>query len=66
LWRASSSYRPVRAMAVRKCSECCKLFREFRGHAALFVRGMIDACIFQWARRGRGRHWCAVSVGWLF
>jgi len=40
LWRASSSYRPVRAMAVRKCSKCCQLFRAFRGRA-LFVRGMM-------------------------
>ena len=34
---ASSSYRPVRAMAVRKCSKFCRLFRVFRG-SALFVR----------------------------
>jgi hypothetical protein len=34
---ASSSYRPVRAMAVRKCSKFCQLFRVFRG-SALFVR----------------------------
>ena len=41
LWGASSSYRPVRAMAVRKCSNyCCQLFRVFRGRA-LFVRGMM-------------------------
>jgi hypothetical protein len=40
LWLASFSYRPVRAMAVRKCSKCCQLFRAFRGRA-LFVRGMI-------------------------
>jgi hypothetical protein len=43
LWRAPSSYRPVRAMAVRKCSKCCQLFRVFRGRAlfSLFVRGMM-------------------------
>jgi hypothetical protein len=40
LWRASSSYRPVRAMAFRKCSKCCQLFRAFRVRA-LFVRGVI-------------------------
>jgi hypothetical protein len=40
LWGASSSYRPVRAIALRKCSKCCQLFRVFRGRA-LFVRGII-------------------------
>jgi hypothetical protein len=40
LWRASSSYRPVRAMAVRKCSKYCQLFRVFRGRV-LFVRGIM-------------------------
>jgi hypothetical protein len=40
LWRASSSYRPVRAIAVRKCSKCFQLSRAFRGRA-LFVRGMM-------------------------
>jgi hypothetical protein len=44
LWGASSLYRPVPAMAVRKCSECCELFRVFRGRA-LFVRGN-DSSIF--------------------
>jgi hypothetical protein len=39
-WGASSSYRPVRAMAVRKCPECCQFFRAFRGRA-LFVRGVM-------------------------
>lgn len=39
-WRASSSYPPARATAVRKCSKCCQLFRAFRGRA-LFVRGMV-------------------------
>jgi hypothetical protein len=41
LWRASSSYRPVRAVAVRKCSKCCQHFRVFRGRA-LFVRGVMN------------------------
>jgi hypothetical protein len=54
LWRASSSYRPVRAMAVRKCSKCCQLFCAFLGRA-LFVRVMMHL-FFQWARRGRGSH----------
>jgi hypothetical protein len=40
LWGASSAYRPVRAMAFRRCSKCCQLFRVFR-ERALFVRGMI-------------------------
>jgi hypothetical protein len=40
LWGAFSSYRPVRAMAVRRCSKCFQLFRAFRG-LALFVRGMM-------------------------
>jgi hypothetical protein len=52
LWGASSSYRPVRVMAVRRCSKCCLLFRAFRGRA-LFVRGMMHS-YFQWARRVRG------------
>jgi hypothetical protein len=30
LWRAFCSYRPARAMAVRKYLKCCLLFREFR------------------------------------
>jgi hypothetical protein len=37
---ASSEYRPVWAMAIRKSSKCCQLFRAFRGRA-LFVRGMM-------------------------
>jgi hypothetical protein len=37
-WGVSSSYRPIRAMAVRKWSKCCQLFRAFR-ERALFVRG---------------------------
>ena len=40
LWNASSSYRPVRAMAFRMCSKCCQLFRAFRARA-LFVRGVM-------------------------
>jgi hypothetical protein len=40
LWGASSLNRPVRAMAVRKCSKCCQLFRAFL-ERALFVRGMM-------------------------
>jgi hypothetical protein len=39
LWCFFSSYSPVRAMAVRKCSKCCQLFRAFR-RRAFFVRGM--------------------------
>jgi hypothetical protein len=38
--KSLSSYRPVRAMAVRKCSKSCQLFRALR-RRALFVRGMI-------------------------
>jgi len=45
LWRAPSSYRPVRAMAVRMCSKCCQLLRAFLVRA-LFVRGMIHPYIF--------------------
>jgi hypothetical protein len=52
LWGASSSYRPVRAMAVRKCSKCCQLFRVVRARA-LFVRGVMHP-YYKWARRGRG------------
>jgi hypothetical protein len=44
LWGAYSSYRPVRAMAVRICSNCCQLFCAFRGRA-LFVRGMMHPCL---------------------
>ena len=40
LWRASSSYRPVRAMAVRKCLKCCQLFSCI-SCACAFVRGMM-------------------------
>jgi hypothetical protein len=40
-WRSSSSYRPVGAMAVRKCPKFCQLFGVFRGRA-LSVRGVID------------------------
>jgi hypothetical protein len=40
LWGASSLCRPVRVMAVRKRSNCCQLFSEFRG-CALFVRGLM-------------------------
>jgi hypothetical protein len=39
LWRASFLYHPARAMAVRKCSNCCQVFRAFLCRA-LFVRGM--------------------------
>ena len=40
LWGAFSSYRPVRDMAVRKCSKCCQLFRAFRGRAFFARRVM--------------------------
>jgi hypothetical protein len=43
LSKASSSYRPVRAI-VRKCSKRCQLFRSFREHS-LFVR-VGEASIF--------------------
>jgi hypothetical protein len=36
--RTSSPYRPVRAIAVYKCSKWCQLFRLFV-ERALFVRG---------------------------
>jgi hypothetical protein len=52
LWRAASSYRPVRAMAVRKCSKCCQLFLVFRGRA-LYVRGMMHPCILVGPSRQR-------------
>ena len=39
LWLASFSYRPVRAMAVRKCSKCRQLLRAFHGRA-FFLLGM--------------------------
>jgi hypothetical protein len=52
LQRANSSYRPVQAKAVRKCSKCFQIFRVFR-ERALFVRGTAHP-YFQWASRGRG------------
>jgi hypothetical protein len=51
LWGASSSYRLARAMAVRRCSKCHQLFREFYDRA-LFVRGVVHP-YFQLTRRGR-------------
>jgi hypothetical protein len=43
LWRVSSSYRPVQAMAILKCLQCCQIFREFCGHA-LFVQLVMHPC----------------------
>jgi hypothetical protein len=51
LWKACSSNRPVRAMAVRKCSKCCQCFRRIRG-LARFVLGIMHP-YFQWAHQGR-------------
>jgi hypothetical protein len=52
LWGASSSFRPVRAIAVRKCSKCCQLLRVFR-ERALFVRGMMHPYFSMGPRRKR-------------
>ena len=60
LWRASSSYRPVRAMTVRKCSKCCQLFLVIRGRA-LFVRGVMH----QYFAVGPSRQREAMLVVWL-
>jgi hypothetical protein len=69
LWRVSSSYRPVRTMAVRKCSKCFQLFRAFRRRAfTLFVRGLMDSYshIFSGPVEAEERHSCPISTGWLF
>jgi hypothetical protein len=64
LWRAFSSCRPVRAMAVRKCSKSCQLFRAFLGRA-LFVRGMMHP-YFSVGPSRRKEASVAAPAGWLF
>jgi hypothetical protein len=54
LLRTSCLYRPVRAMAVLRCSKCYQLFRAFRGRA-LFVRGMAHPYFSVDPPRQRGR-----------
>jgi hypothetical protein len=64
LWVTSSLYRPVRAMAVRKCPSCFKLFVNYvgvrfsyRDDASIFLSGPGEA---------EEVHSCPVSTGWFF
>jgi hypothetical protein len=53
LWGASSSYRPVRAMAVRKCSKCFQLFSCISWACAFHAGG--DASVFfSWLAEAEG------------
>ena len=55
----------VRAMAVRKSSKCCQLFRAFRGRA-LFVRGMMHPYFSVGPSRQREALVWLPLAGWLF